>query len=306
MRFAPVTTQLPLKAKPVNSISWAPQELGPILACASSDGKVSVLTFNGTLPSSACIRVLTPTSDDGTWEASLFAAHAIGANAVSWAPATLPGSLTSPNQALVTVKRFASGGCDGLVKLWSFRDDSKTWELEEALSGHDDWVRDAAFAPSIGLPRTYLASAGQDRKVIVWTQDQPKAAWTRQTINPAGLAGAGEGTFGEVVWRVSWSVTGNVLAVAAGDGRVTLWKENLKGVWVRQTPHRYPVISLKRYAGVRIRNAAVDLQQQCNSQSGRRSAMPVGDHEGHLAARFATSHSSMRDLRSTSVIDFSA
>lgn len=32
----------------VNAIAWAPHELGPILACASSDGKVSVLTFNST------------------------------------------------------------------------------------------------------------------------------------------------------------------------------------------------------------------------------------------------------------------
>lgn len=31
----------------VNSVAWAPHELGPILACASSDGNVSVLTFNG-------------------------------------------------------------------------------------------------------------------------------------------------------------------------------------------------------------------------------------------------------------------
>lgn len=30
----------------VNAIAWAPHELGPVLACASSDGKVSVLTFN--------------------------------------------------------------------------------------------------------------------------------------------------------------------------------------------------------------------------------------------------------------------
>lgn len=29
----------------VNSVSWAPHELGAILACASSDGKISVLTF---------------------------------------------------------------------------------------------------------------------------------------------------------------------------------------------------------------------------------------------------------------------
>jgi len=35
-------------ANPVNSVSWAPHELGAILACASSDGKISVLTFKGT------------------------------------------------------------------------------------------------------------------------------------------------------------------------------------------------------------------------------------------------------------------
>jgi hypothetical protein len=29
----------------VNSVSWAPHEMGAILACASSDGKLSVLTF---------------------------------------------------------------------------------------------------------------------------------------------------------------------------------------------------------------------------------------------------------------------
>lgn len=33
---------------PVNSVSWAPHELGAILACASSDGRISVLTFKST------------------------------------------------------------------------------------------------------------------------------------------------------------------------------------------------------------------------------------------------------------------
>ncbi len=44
----------------------------------------------------------------------------IGCNAVSWAPAVVPGSLIEqptghkPNYT----KRFVSGGCDNLVKLW--------------------------------------------------------------------------------------------------------------------------------------------------------------------------------------------
>jgi protein transport protein SEC13 len=35
------------------------------------------------------------------------------------------------------------------------------WVEEETLQGHTDWVRDVAYAPSIGMPKTYLASASQ-------------------------------------------------------------------------------------------------------------------------------------------------
>lgn len=34
-----------------------------------------------------------------------------------------------------------------------------------------------------------------------------------------------------VAWRVSWSLSGNVLAVSTGDNRVSLWKEKLSGGW---------------------------------------------------------------------------
>lgn len=44
----------------------------------------------------------------------------IGCNAVSWAPAVVPGSLIEQpsGQKPNYVKRFVSGGCDNLVKLW--------------------------------------------------------------------------------------------------------------------------------------------------------------------------------------------
>ena len=55
----------------------------------------------------------------------------------------------------------------------------------------------------------------------------------RQPRLPAapGAAPAPAGKFPDVVWRVSWSLAGNILAVSCGDGKVTLWKENLKGIW---------------------------------------------------------------------------
>jgi len=37
--------------------------------------------------------------------------------------------------------------------------------------------------------------------------------------------------FDNVVWRVSWSPSGNILAVSGGDNKVSLWKENLRGQW---------------------------------------------------------------------------
>jgi len=217
----------------VNSVSWGPHELGAILACASSDGKLSVLTFK----------------NDGQWGADIFNGHAIGCNAVSWAPAIQPGSLITPQQIQPipgqpasqspSVKRFASAGCDNLVKIWGFREDSQSWVEEEVLEGHTDWVRDVAWAPNIGLPRSYIATASQDKTVLIWTKDSPTAPWVKTALDPssslaspsAQQSAPAPGKFPDVVWRVSWSLAGNLLAVSCGDGKVTLWKENLKGVW---------------------------------------------------------------------------
>lgn len=114
---------------------------------------------------------------------------------------------------------------------------TKEWApdpVEHVLSGHSDWVRDVAWAPSVGVGKAYLASAGQDKTVLIWTQSDPRSAWNRTALEPATApqaaaatsgAGAGqqqqqaspeEGKFADAVWRVSWSVAGNVLAVSSG------------------------------------------------------------------------------------------
>lgn len=90
-------------------------------------------------------------------------------------------------------------------------------------------MRDVAWAPTL-LQKSYIASASQDKTVRIWTSssspsDSQAAAgsssWTCSTVLP----------FEAAVWRVSWSLSGNVLAVAGGDNKVSLWKENLRGEW---------------------------------------------------------------------------
>ncbi|KAH6560916.1 hypothetical protein BASA50_006228 [Batrachochytrium salamandrivorans] len=193
----------------VNSIAWAPHEYGLVLAAASSDGKVSVLTYH----------------DDSTWDVNTFNAHGIGANAISWAPSPVPGSLIQASGAssATSLKRFASGGCDNFVKVW--REENGVWREECVLDGHTDWVRDVAWAPSVGLPRSYIASSSQDKTVLIWTQDSPSAPWTKKMLKADA--------FPDVVWRVSWSMSGNILAVSSGDNKVTLWKENVDGDFVQ-------------------------------------------------------------------------
>ncbi len=49
--------------------------------------------------------------------AQIEGAHTLGAMGVSWAPAVPRGSLTSGKAPGPPVRRFASGGCDNIVKV---------------------------------------------------------------------------------------------------------------------------------------------------------------------------------------------
>jgi protein transport protein SEC13 len=190
----------------VNSTAWAPHETGCLLACASSDGHVSVLEFK-----------------DTNLDHKIFLAHGLGVNAVSWAPATNASSIVSSSPGLGAggTRRFVTGGCDNLLKIWTYDTTSQTYREErDSLTGHTDWVRDVAWSPTI-LQKSYIASASQDQTVRIWTAESPSSnQWNSHVLK-----------FETPAWRVSWSLSGNVLAVSGGDNTVTLWKENLRGEW---------------------------------------------------------------------------
>lgn len=88
-----------------------------------------------------------------------------------------------------------------------------------------DWVRDVAWAPNTGMPYNVIASCSEDRSVFIWRQTERDGQWTPTLMK----------SFDSPVWRVSWSVTGNVLAVSTGDHSVTLWKQSVDETWVQIT-----------------------------------------------------------------------
>ncbi|KAJ1628046.1 WD40-repeat-containing domain protein [Pavlovales sp. CCMP2436] len=179
----------------VNALAWAPAELGLVLACASADTTVSILTHQA----------------DDSWTASKIAAHQIGVNGVSWAPAYEPSALLSSAGAQPpTSAQLVTGGCDNLVKVWQHDPNTQTWSLEATLAEHTDWVRDVAWAPIASSPTAVIASCSQDGRVLIWSRDASSGQWT-QTALPR---------FEQAVWRVSWSLTGGILAVSTGDNKV--------------------------------------------------------------------------------------
>ena len=178
------------------------------MACGSSDGSISILTCN---------------TENEVWDCKKIPnAHTIGCNAISWCASTVSDPAfdqRASNRYTATPKRLASAGCDNCVKIW--REENDRWIEENRLEAHSDWVRDVAWAPSIGLARTQIASASQDRHVIIWNSTD-LTTWSPTILH----------TFDDVVWSVSWSSTGNILAVTGGDNKVTLWKENNENQWM--------------------------------------------------------------------------
>ncbi|THU47728.1 hypothetical protein C4D60_Mb09t18690 [Musa balbisiana] len=254
----------------VNSIAWAPHELGLCLACGSSDGNISVFTAR----------------TDGGWDTTrIDQAHPVGVTSVTWAPALAPGTLVGKivqnlgyqrencerkengsiqkirdkerckfhkrkvnKYANVTAVRavsrtlklylssifictpappfkLASGGCDNTVKVWKLYNGIWKMDCFPALQMHSDWVRDVAWAPYLGLPKSTIASSSQDGTVVIWTVAKEGDQWEGKILH----------NFHTPVWRVSWSLTGNMLAVADGDNNVTLWKEAVDGEWQQVT-----------------------------------------------------------------------
>lgn len=189
----------------VNSVAWAPHEFGLMLAAACSDGKVVIVEYKG-----------------GVWgqRAAPINNDALGCNAVSWAPYH---PILSHDDQNAMVYRLVTAACDNTVRVWRWTDSSVDVEEPKSNDPHRDWVRDVAWNPNPALPFSLFASCSEDRSVYIWKQRQNGSHWEPVLLRQ----------FDAPVWRLSWSVTGTVLAVSTGDHRVSLWKQAVDETWVQ-------------------------------------------------------------------------
>ncbi|CAK4518618.1 unnamed protein product [Aphanomyces euteiches] len=165
------------RSSSINSIEYAPHEYGLVIAAASADGVVSVVTM----------------TQAGWVTTSTIQDNDVGCLGVSWAPYNSLGGQG--------MKRLVVGGCDSKVKIWSLvdGDSSQTWQQLEALPhGHNDWVRDVVWAPNAvfglllmhDLGQVLSVASGEDQVTLWKLAQQPDQTWKWSQVSSISEAGA--------------------------------------------------------------------------------------------------------------------
>jgi WD40 repeat protein len=159
-------------------------------------------------------------------------------------------------------KRLASGGEDGVIKLW----DPDTGREVLTLRGHTGVVRKLAFRPD----GRRLASASRDRTARVWNVDtgQEEVAFHGHT---------------DELWGVAYSPDGRQIASVGTDKTVRLWDPG-SGREVRSFPaHGTPVVGVCYSPdGRRLATSGDDNRIRLWDAATGKEVRTLTGHSGHV------------------------
>jgi len=119
-------------------------------------------------------------------------------------------------------------GSQDNVRIWENHPKLQKWQPVadlEGAGGHDDEVHDVAWAPNMGRTYHLIATACKDQHVRIWKLKYSKAK--KYEVELVARLGQHK----SAVWRVSWNVTGTILASTGDDGAARLWKIDNAGQW---------------------------------------------------------------------------
>lgn len=212
----------------VTDVKFGPKNLGLLLVTSSADGIIRIYeapdvmnlaqwTLQHEIPTKVSISCL-------TWNPSLSRSNppmiAVGSDEPNMTSNTLN---VNPN----TISPVASR-----VFLYEYSEASRRWIRTDCLPNIVDPVHDLAFSPNLGRSFHLLAIATKDVRIVsikpipdvTGVQNGSGTRFECETI-------ASFDDHFSSVWRVSWNVTGTILASSGDDGFVRLWKMQYLNQW---------------------------------------------------------------------------
>jgi len=198
----------------VTDVRFGPRHLGLQLATCSSDGIVRIYEAPDVMNLSQ-------------WSLQHEISCKLSCSCIVWSPSRIH----APMIAVGSDDNSPTTG--GKVLIFEYSENTRRWNRVETIISISDPVHDLSFAPNLGRSYHLLAVASQDVAIVILKPIQREAisASMQGTSRFEIRQVAQFNDHGSTVWRVSWNITGTILASSGDDGCVRLWKANYLDIW---------------------------------------------------------------------------
>ncbi|XP_039277175.1 nucleoporin SEH1 [Nilaparvata lugens] len=197
----------------VTDVKFGPKALGLLLATCSADGVIRIYEAPDVMNLSQ-------------WTLQHELSSKLSLSCLTWNP-----SFSRQHPPMLAVGSDESNQSLGSkVLIYEYNENSRRWAKTDSVPGVTDAVHDISFAPNLGRSFHMLAIATKDVRILTIKPRQDVVLQNGQPRFDIQTVAQFEDHYC-TVWRVSWNVTGTILASSGDDGCVRLWKCKYMNSW---------------------------------------------------------------------------